>query len=130
MKTEPTAPTGIVDSLQALGDGLLATLHDRVKLVSLEVQEEKLGLIGILFWAGAVILAAGLAITFVSLALVYALWGTSGLPVLLAVLATAYSCALVAAIVAFRRSLSRQPQPFAATLQELEADRTCIRNGN
>lgn len=130
MNPEPASPRGLVDSLRGLGDGLLATLHDRFTLVSLEIQEEKLGLIGILFWAGAVIFAAGLAVTFVSLALVYAFWGTAGLPILLAALATVYFCALVVAIMAFRRKLARQPRPFAATLKELEADRACIRTGN
>jgi hypothetical protein len=39
-----------------------------------------------------------------------------------------YAVALVAVVVAFRRFLARQPQPFAGTLREIREDRACIRS--
>jgi uncharacterized membrane protein YqjE len=41
-----------------------------------------------------------------------------------------YTGALVVTIIAFRGFVARQPTPFAATLQEIEVDRACIRNEN
>ena len=38
-----------------------------------------------------------------------------------------YLGAFATIVVKFRRFLARQPRPFAATLEELEDDRTCIR---
>ena len=70
-----------------------------------------------------------MTITFASLTLVYLFWESARLAVL-GGLTTLYAGALVAIIVAFRRYLARQPKPFAATLDELAVDRTCIRNRN
>jgi uncharacterized membrane protein YqjE len=44
MPTTDSAP-GFLGSFRALGEGLLASAQDRVELVSLELQEEKLRLI-------------------------------------------------------------------------------------
>jgi uncharacterized membrane protein YqjE len=41
-----------------------------------------------------------------------------------------YAVALGVVIIAFRRFIARQPNPFSATLQELEEDRACFRNKN
>lgn len=70
-----------------------------------------------------------MAVTFASLTLVYLFWESARLAVL-GGLAGFYAAALVAIIIAFRRFLARQPQPFAATLQEIKEDRACIRTGS
>lgn len=129
MDPGPPAPAGIVASFRALGDGLLATVADRLELFSLELQEEKFRLIRIFLWISAVIFAGMMAVTFASLTLVYLLWESARLAVL-GGLAVFYAAALGAIIIAFRRFLARQPSPFAATLQEIGEDRTCIRTGN
>jgi len=70
-----------------------------------------------------------MAITFASLTLVYIFWESARLAVL-GGLAVLYTAALMAIIVAFRRYLARQPDPFAATLHEIGEDRACIRTEN
>jgi uncharacterized membrane protein YqjE len=129
METPSPAPLGFLGSFRALGDGLLASVQDRLALFSLELQEEKFRLIRIFFWISAAVFTGMMAVTFASLALVYLFWESARLAVL-GGLALFYIAALVVILVAFRAYLARQPRPFAATLQELDTDRTCIRTGS
>jgi uncharacterized membrane protein YqjE len=125
MQTESSASPGLLGSLRTLGDNLLAGLHDRIRLVGFELQEEKYRLIQIIFWIAAVVFTGVLAISFVSIALVYLFWENARLAVL-GGLALVYAGAFVATCVAFRRFLARQPQSFASTLRELDRDRACF----
>jgi len=126
MDTATHGPAGFVSSLRSLGDGLLATVQDRLKLVSIEVQEEKFRLIRTFVWISAAVFGGMLTITFASLTLVYLFWETARVFVL-GGLTALYAGALTVIIVAFRRYLARQPNPFAATLHEIGEDRACIR---
>ena len=129
MESEPPASPGFLGSIRTLGDGLLASLEDRIALLSVELQEEKFRLIQVMFWISAILFAGVMAITFASLTLVYIFWDSARLAVL-GGLALLYAGAFASVIVAFRRYLSRQPQLLTATLQELSADRECIRPKN
>jgi uncharacterized membrane protein YqjE len=128
---EPATPAsaGFLHSLRALGDGLLATVQDRLELFSVELQEEKFRLIQVFVWISAAIFTGMMAITFASLTLVYLFWASARLAVL-GGLTIAYAGALVAIVIAFRRFIARQPRPFSATRQEIGKDRACIRNEN
>jgi uncharacterized membrane protein YqjE len=128
---EPASPPpgGYFEALRALGDGVLAGVQDRLELLSLELQEEKFRLIKTFLWISAAVFTAIMAITFVSLTVVYLFWAGARLAVL-AGFAAFYAGATVAIVVAFRRFLARQPSPFAATRQEIGNDRACIRNEN
>jgi uncharacterized membrane protein YqjE len=127
--TADPGPTGLLHSVRTLGDGLLASVQDRLELLSAEVHEEKLRLIQIFIWISALVFTGMMAITFASLTVVYLFWASARLAVL-GGLAVCYAGALLALVVAFRRYLARQAMPFAATLQEIREDRACIRGGN
>jgi uncharacterized membrane protein YqjE len=129
MEKESPAKPGLLGSFRTLGDALVATLQDRLELVSVELQEEKFRLIQIFIWISAAVFSGMMAITFASLTLVYLCWESARLAVL-GGLTLLYAGALLAIMVAFRRFLARQPRPFAATLQEIGEDRACIRTGN
>jgi len=129
MEPKPTGSQGFVGSLRVLGDSILASVQDRIGLAALELQEEKFRLVQIFLWIGAILIAGAMTITFASLALVYLFWESARLAVL-GGLALLYGGLLVAAIIAFRRCLARQPQLLAGTLQELKEDRECIRMKN
>jgi uncharacterized membrane protein YqjE len=122
----PSPAAGFMGSLRRLCDGLIASGEQRLQLLSVELQEEKLRLIQIFMWISAVVFTGMMAITFVSLVLVYVCWESARLEVL-GGLALFYVAAFLAMLAAFRRYLARQPEPFAATLSELGADRVCIR---
>ncbi len=121
--------TGLLGSVRALGDGLLASVQDRLELLSVEVHEEKMRLIQIFLWISAAVFTGMMAITFASLTLVYLFWASARLAVL-GGLAVFYAAALLAILIAFRRYLARQAVPFAATLQEIREDRACIRGAS
>lgn len=129
METPPAAPPGFMDSLRSLGDGLAGSLHDRLELFSVELQEEKFRLIKTFVWICAAVFTAMMTLAFASLTVVYFFWASARLAVL-GGLTAFYAAALVAIMVALRRFLARQPKPFAATLQEITEDRACIRTGS
>lgn len=126
METPANPPSGFLGSIRALGDGVLASIRDRLELLSLEIQEEKLRLIQTYLWISAAMFTGALALVFGSLTLVYVFWESARLAVL-GGLTLFYAGALVIILTAFRRFLRRQPKPFAATLEELQEDRACIR---
>lgn len=129
METASSSHVGFLSSFRALGDGLLATVQDRLELLTVELQEEKFRLIQTFIWISAAVFTAMMAITFASLTLVYLFWESARLAVL-GGLTVFYAGALVAIIVVFRRFIARQPRPFTATRQEIGEDRACIRNGS
>ena len=53
MDIPPPAPTGLMGAFRTLGDGLMASVQDRLELFSLELQEEKFRLIRIFCWISA-----------------------------------------------------------------------------
>ena len=127
MDDRPTPPPGFLDSFRTLGEGLLATVEDRLGLFSIELQEEKFRLIQTFVWVSAALFAGMMAITFASLTVVYLFWESAHL-VVLGGLALLYTGVMIALVLGFRRFIARQPEPFTATLQEITADRACIRN--
>jgi uncharacterized membrane protein YqjE len=123
---ENSAPgRGLLGSLRGLADGMVGSVHDRLQLLAIELEEEKDRLIQILVWLAAIAALGFLALIFASLVLVFVFWET-GVAVVVG-LAAAYIIGFVAVLMAFRRYLARQPKPFAATLNELQEDRACIR---
>jgi len=125
----PDSPPSFLGSFRALGDGLIATVQDRIELVSLELQEEKIRLIQIMIWITALLFSCAMAFTFLSFAFVYLFWESARLTVL-GSLALFYTTAAVVIGIAFRRYLARQPRPFATTIDELKQDRACIPKDN
>jgi hypothetical protein len=67
-----------------------------------------------------------MARAFASLTFVYALHEYARLAAL-AGLTLLYAGVFIAVIVLFRRHLAREPRPFADSLRELAADRSCFR---
>ena len=126
METPPPASPGLVESLRSLGDGLIASVQDRLGLFSVEMQEEKFRLIQTFFWISAAVFTAMMTVLFASLTLVYLCWESARLAAL-GGLTLLYAGGLVTILVTFRRYLARQPAPFAATLEEIGEDRACIR---
>jgi len=127
---ETGAPVaGWLGSLRRFADGLLASAQDRLQLLAIELNEEKLRLIQIQIWIAAIVALGFLALIFSSLVLLVIFWDTARVPIAIG-LALTYGGSLAAAVIGFRRFLARQPKPFAATLGELQKDRECIRTEN
>lgn len=129
MDSPSPAHHGILGSLQTLVAGLVDSVHDRVTLLSTELQEEKFRLIQTFIWISAAVFTAIMAVTFASLTIVFAFWESNRVAALGALTAL-YGAGVVALIVGFRRFLARQPRPFDATIRELKQDSECIRRPN
>ena len=125
METPSTPSAGILHSVRTFADNLLATVQDRIELVSVELQEEKLRLIKVFIWISAAIFSSVLALMFASITIVYLFWESARLAALIG-LTTLYAAATVVIIVAFKAYIARQPKPFAATIAEIKNDRACI----
>lgn len=120
-----TASSGLLSSIRSLADNLLGSVHDRIELISVELQEEKQRLVQLFIWISVAIFTGMMAIAFASFTVVYLFWESARLPVLIA-LTLLYTAATLVTILTLRRQISRQPKPFAASLQEIRNDRACI----
>jgi len=120
------AAAGLLGSIRGLADGLLDSARDRIELFSLELHEEKFRIIQLFIWISAAVFSAILAITFVSLTIVYLFWDSARLAVLTG-FAVVYTGVFLAVLRYCRQFVARQPRPFESTLSELKQDRTCIR---
>lgn len=121
--------SSLLGSLRSFFDSVVGSAHDRIELLSVEIQEEKHRIIQLLIWVGAIMFLSFLVVVFASLVLVAIFWDTARVAVVSG-LAGAYLISLIAVVVAFRRFMSRQPKPFAGTLAELQEDRACLRTSN
>lgn len=129
MSETPPSPAGLLEAARLFGGQLVATVQDRVTLLSIELQEEKLRLTYLLLWVSAVVFAGIMALTFATLLLVQLCWDSARLPVLVG-FTLLYGGIALALIIAFRRFLQRQPRPLAVTLNELEGDARCFQSKN
>ena len=125
MSDSPSSLPGILSSLRQFADGLLGSVHDRLELFSIELQEEKLRVFRILILINAAIFSAFLALTFISLVVVYLFWDTARIWVLSG-FAVFYTAAFIALVRAFKLFIAKQPKVFEATRHELAADRDAL----
>jgi len=116
---EQRSSGGISGSLSQLGATLIALLHTRFGLATLEFEEERerakdmliLTVIATVFFSFALIVA--------SVLVVFWFWDTHPVAALSGVLLVYLAIGIVAVVVLLRR---RETRPFAATLAELEKD--------
>jgi uncharacterized membrane protein YqjE len=101
----------LLGSIRGLADGLLDSARDRLELFSLELHEEKFRVIQLFIWISAAVFSAILAITFVSLTVVYLFWESARLAVL-GGFAILYTGVFVAVLLYCRKFVARQPRPF------------------
>jgi uncharacterized membrane protein YqjE len=128
MDTPPSAPSGLTASLADFGESLIGTLQERIELVSVELQEERLRLVQLIIWLSVAVFTGVVTLSFATLTIVYLFWESARLGVL-AGFTLFYGALLAWAIVVLRRSFS-QPRPFDSTIKTLTEDRECIRKRN
>ena len=119
-ETEPTSP-GILASVRRMADTALSTLHNRIELFALELQEEKFRLITLLLWVAAAIFFCVLAISFVAVAIVY-FSPEKARPYVLGAFCLIFIGLAVSAVAGLRKELLERPSPLSDTLSELKKD--------
>jgi len=128
MTDRDPAPSGgrAAGPLRGLLSGMLGLLQSHVELAGVELQEEKERLRQGAALLVLALVGLGMGLLMLSALLVVAFWDSHRLLVL-ALLTLGYLAMGIAAAVMLRRQLADQPQPFAATLAELEKDRERLR---
>jgi uncharacterized membrane protein YqjE len=121
--------SGVLGSLRRLLDNGVGAVRDRMELLSIEIEEEKLRLIRILLWISGAVVCGIMAIAFFSFTLVY-LCSARIRPAVLIGLTVAYALAALLIALSVRRQLIRQPRVFSATVEELNRDRSCLEKQN
>ena len=123
---ESPAP-GLGASLRRLVATVAGTLHNRVELFAVELQEEKCWLISTLLWAGACIVFGILAVVSVCVAMVW-LSPASWRPYEVVALALLFVFGFISATSGLRKIMQERPSPLSDTVSELKKDIEWIRS--
>ncbi len=117
----------IVDSLARLAATLLETLHTRLELISVEVEEEMARYSSYLLWIVVALFCAGVAILLTILFIVVLFWDSHREAVLLSLIGVFAGVALYLGWW-LRESMRNKPRLFAYSLDELKRDSATLRN--
>lgn len=118
---------GLFSSVRRVADTCLSSVHNRVELFALELQEEKLRLVRLLLWTVAALFASFLAITITTVAVVI-IFPRENWPVVVSVFAVCYAIAAIALSFKLRSEIKNAPPPLADTTAELKKDLECLRS--
>ncbi|MGI4815453.1 MAG: phage holin family protein [Janthinobacterium lividum] len=108
-------------ALLRLSRSLLSLAGTRLEIASIELREELEFVLAVMFSGFAALLFALLSLSAFSVLLVAACWQSYRWQSLLA-LGVVYALLSVACVVRARHRLQRTPEPFGATLAELQKD--------
>ena len=116
------AGAGIVQSLRNLAATLVAILRTRFELVATELEEERIRLLQLLFWAAGALFFFGVGILLVVFLLVAVFWDSNRIAAIVA-LAVIFLAAGVGMAFGVRKRMHARPKLFSASLDELAKDR-------
>jgi uncharacterized membrane protein YqjE len=121
--------TGILASLRRMADAVLSTIHNRIELFALELEEEKHWLIKTLLWTAGTIFFGVLAITFVTLTVIL-LSPDEAKKWILILFCVIYVGLFLVAWMGLRKVLKAKSPPMSDTLSELKKDISWLRSRN
>lgn len=116
------AGTGIVQSLRNLAATLVALLRTRFELLVTELEEERIRLLQLLFWAAGALFFLGVGILLLTVLLVAVFWDSYRITAIV-VLAGIFLAAGIGMAIGVRNRMHAQSRLFSASLEELERDR-------
>ena len=119
--------SGILASLRRMADTVLSTIHNRVELFALELEDEKHWLIKTLLWTAGTIFFGVLAVTFFTLTVVL-LFPDEAKRWILIVFCVIYIGLFIGACMGLRKLLRAKSPPMSDTLSELKKDITWLRS--
>ena len=124
----PTAGAALQSSLRSLGATLLGIAHTRLELLSLELEDEKQRLLGMLAWGLCALVLANLGLVFLAGWLTVLFWDTHRL-LILGAFADVFMLLAVLAVWRVRSLWVASQGWLSASLAELEADRQALAAG-
>lgn len=116
------AGPGIVQSLRNLAATLVALLRTRFELLATELEEERIRLLQILFWAAGALFFFGVGILLLVVLIIAVFWDSYRITAIVA-LAAIFLAAGVGMAFGVRRCMNARPKLFSASLDELAKDR-------
>ena len=129
MGEQTPPPAGIFESFRKLGRTGVAVLQNRLELLSVELEEQKVRLVRLLVLAGAAIFLVNTALLTISAAIVV-LAGEKARLAVLVVLSIIYLLCAGWAFLALRKELRTGPQPFQDSVSELKKDGEWLNHHN
>jgi uncharacterized membrane protein YqjE len=121
MGDEPPPTAGILESLRKLGRTGVAVLENRLELLSVEVEEQKVRLVKVLVLAGTAVFLGNTAVLAISATIVLLAAERARVAVLIG-LSVVYVLTALWAFLALRKELRSAPRPFQDTVSELKKD--------
>lgn len=125
MLNETPRSRGLFSSLRGLAATGVATLQNRLELLSVELQEEKARLLGLLIYGAAALILLAAGVVFAAVFITVLLWDSHRL-LALGVFSALFLAAGAVALVAARRLAVSASRPFEASLAELARDRAAL----
>jgi uncharacterized membrane protein YqjE len=121
---------GLFGAVRRVADTCVSSIHNRVELFALELQEEKIRLVRLLLWTGAALFASFLAITIITIAVVWLIQDEGARKIAISGFGLLY--AIVAGVLAMklRSEVRNAPPPLADTMAELKKDLQALRSRN
>lgn len=116
------AGNGIVQSLRNLAATLVALLRTRFELLVTELEEERLRLLQLLFWAAGALFFLGLGILLLTVLVVAVFWDSHRITAIV-VLAGIFLAVGAGMAVGVRNRMHARSRIFSASLEELERDK-------
>ncbi|HET9404140.1 MAG TPA: phage holin family protein [Burkholderiales bacterium] len=116
------AGAGIVQSLRSLAATLVALLRTRAELLATEIEEERVRLLQLLFWAAAALFFLGVGVLLLVILYVAAFWDSYRIPAIVA-LAVIFLAAGAGMAIGVRNRMYARPRLFSASLDELARDK-------
>ncbi|OGA24888.1 MAG: hypothetical protein A3I02_12800 [Betaproteobacteria bacterium RIFCSPLOWO2_02_FULL_67_26] len=120
--TPGEAGSGILRSLRNLAGTLVALLHTRLQLLVTEIEEERLRLLQLLFWAAAALLFFAMGLQLLVLLLVVLFWESYRVTAIVVLAGVFMALGIFMAIRVRNRSHAR-PRLLTTSLGELAKDK-------
>lgn len=114
--------TGILQSLRNLAATLVALLQNRLELLVTDLEEERVRLLQLLFWAAGALFFFALGVLMVTMLIVLLLWDSHRI-VGVAVLAAVFLAIGVGLAIGVRNRMHVRPRLFSSSLDELAKDK-------
>ena len=114
--------TGILQSLRDLAATLVALLQNRLELLVTDLEEERIRLLQLLFWAAGALFFFALGVLMITMLIVLLLWDSHRI-VGVAVLAAVFLAIGVGLAIGVRNRMHVRPRLFSSSLDELAKDK-------
>lgn len=111
-----------MQSLRSLAATLVALLRTRAELLATEIEEERVRLLQLLFWAAAALFFLGVGVLLLVILYVAAFWDSYRIPAIVA-LAVIFLAAGAGMAIGVRNRMYARPRLFSASLDELARDK-------